>query len=138
MKIVLDTNIVLDLLLERSPFFVDAKDIFILIEEKKIEGYLCPTTITTLYYLICKQTNKQKADDVIKSLLSIFEITQMDKEVLLKAKADNGSDFEDSVIYTSAHFSKIDFIITRDKKGFANSEVSVLPAVEFLAFFNAM
>jgi predicted nucleic acid-binding protein len=58
MKILLDTNIVLDLLLQREPFCNDVKTIFELIESNKISGYLCATSITTIYYLISKSTDK--------------------------------------------------------------------------------
>jgi predicted nucleic acid-binding protein len=133
MRILLDTNIVLDLLLEREPFFTSSKDIFTLVELKKIDGFLCATTITTLHYLISKKLHKKQTDTVLKSLLEIFDITNVDKDILKKSIKENGSDFEDSVIYTSALYSKVDFIITRDEKGFKNSQVSVLSPKEFLA-----
>jgi len=132
MKILLDTNIVLDLLLQRKPFCDDAKTIFELIESNKISGYLCATSITTIYYLISKSTDRLKADEIIENLLQLFNIADVNKNILLKSLQNNGKDFEDSVIYTSAEYFKVDFIITRDKKGFKQSNIKVKQPKEFL------
>ena len=133
MKILLDTNIVLDLLLEREPFVDFAEEIFVMIEEQKIEGFLCPTSITTIYYLLNKNLDKKRCNDAMKTLLSLFNIIELNKKILLKSLENSGVDFEDSVIYTSASFADIDIIITRDKKGFKNSKVKVLSPSEFLS-----
>ena len=132
MKILLDTNIVLDILLQREPFCNDAKAIFELIESNKINGYLCATSITTIYYLISKSDNKSLADIVIEQLLQLFNIADVNKNVLLKSLQNNGKDFEDSVIYTSAEYCSVDIIITRDKKGFRQSNIKVMQPKEFL------
>ncbi len=133
MKILLDTNVVLDLLLERKPFVDFAEEIFIMVEEQKIEGFLCPTSITTIYYLLNKNLDKKRCNDAIKTLLNLFSIVELNKNILLKSLENSGVDFEDSVIYTSAIFEDIDIIITRDKKGFKNSKVKVLSPNEFLS-----
>lgn len=132
MKILLDTNIVLDLLLEREPFCNEAKDIFEMIESNKINGFLCATSITTIYYLISKSVDKVKADEIIEKLLQLFNIADVNKNILIKSLKNNGKDFEDSVIYTSAEYFNIDVIITRDKKGFKQSNIKVLKPSDFL------
>jgi predicted nucleic acid-binding protein len=132
MNILLDTNIVLDLLLQRKPFCDDAKIIFELVESRKINGYLCATSITTIHYLVSKTTNRQEANGIIENLLRLFDIADVNKIVLLESIKNNGKDFEDSVIYTSAEFFDIDVIITRDKKGFAQSNIKVNQPREFL------
>jgi len=133
MKILLDTNVVLDLLLQREPFSNEAVTIFSLVESKKFDAYLCATTITTIYYLVSKNLKKSQADKVIEDLLQLFKIAEVNKEVLLSSLQNNGKDFEDSVLYTSAKFSSVDIIITRDKKGFTQSSVLVQNPKEFLA-----
>ncbi len=62
MKILLDTNVVLDLLMAREPFQQDALKLFSKIEKKELEGYLCATTITTIHYLMSKHSDKKRAD----------------------------------------------------------------------------
>ncbi len=136
MKLLLDTNIVLDVLLSREPFVSDALEIFSLIELKKVDAYLCATTITTIYYLVSKSLNKVQTNRVIENLLQLFKIASVDKDVLVASLKNNGKDFEDSVLYTSAKFCDIDLIVTRDKKGFTNSTVSVQEPKEFLASIN--
>ena len=138
MKVLLDTNIVLDVLLAREPFVDLAKEIFGLVEEGKIEGYLCATSVTTLHYLIGRSThNKEEANKIIEKLLMLFEVSSVNKKILYEASLNNGADYEDSVIYTSALASKINMIVTRDKKGFKASKVSVLMPKEFLAFYTS-
>jgi predicted nucleic acid-binding protein len=132
MKILLDTNIVLDLLLERKPFVDFAEEIFINIEKQEIEGFLSPTSITTIYYLLNKYLDKNRCNETIKTLLDLFDIVKVDKKILRESLENSGIDFEDSVIYTSANFANIDIIITRDKKGFKNSKTKVLSPAKFL------
>ncbi|WP_457602611.1 type II toxin-antitoxin system VapC family toxin [Nitratifractor sp.] len=133
MKVLLDTNIILDFLLEREPFASDARQIVAAIERGEIEeGYLCPTSVTTLHYLIAKAASVKTADEMIAKLLRLFRISQMDKTILLEAAERNGSDYEDSVIYTSALHTAVDAIVTRDAKGFKRSKVSTFTPSEFL------
>ena len=132
MKVLLDTNIVLDLLLEREPYYKDAKEIFLLAEKKFFKAYLSASSITTIHYLSAKELGKKEADNIITILLKIFDITALNKDVFILALNDNGVDFEDSVIYSSAYKSKIDYIITRDIKGYKNSKVKVLQPLQFL------
>jgi predicted nucleic acid-binding protein len=112
------------------------KNIFLLIENNKVDGCLCAITITAIYYLIQKNTNKIKANEIIEKLLQIFNIAKIDKTVLLNSLKNNGVDFEDSVIYTSAEYCNIEAIITRNKKGFKNSNIKVLQPKEFLEKYN--
>ncbi len=128
----LDTNVVLDLLLAREPFATLAEKIFIKIESKEICGYLCPTSIATIYYLMSKHLDKNKRNETIRVLLDLFEIVSIDKTTLEESLKNCGSDFEDSIIYTSAKFGEIDCIITRDRSGFKKSTIKVLSPSEFL------
>jgi len=135
-KVLLDTNVVLDLLLAREPFVDLAREIFILIENREIEGYLCATSVTTFHYLIQRETNKKEANEIIEKLLILFEVSPVTKEVLYDASVNSGIDYEDSVVYTSAYYSDINIIVTRDKRGFKESRISSLTPKEFLAFFH--
>ena len=106
-----------------------------MVENREIEGYLCATSVTTLHYLVGRQINKIEADEIIEKLLTLFEVAPVTKQVLHDACLNNGSDYEDSVIYTSAYDASINIIVSRDKKGFKESQVSTLTPKEFLAFF---
>lgn len=137
MKILLDTNVVLDLLLAREPFVDMAREIFNLIENNELEGFLCATSVTTLHYLIGRSSNKNEADSIVRDLLTLFSVSAVNHKVLSEASVNNGKDYEDSVIYTSAYLNNIDIIISRDKSGFSESKVSTLTPQEFLAFFHS-
>lgn len=134
MKVLLDTNVVLDLLLDRESFSELAQAIFLKIESKHIKGFLCPTTLTTLYYLLSKHLDKKQCNQTMENLLALFDITNLTKSVLVDSVQSVGSDFEDSVIYTSAKHTKLDVIVTRDKTGFKHSSVKVMSPQEFLIF----
>ncbi|CAA6804458.1 MAG: Putative nucleic acid-binding protein, contains PIN domain [uncultured Sulfurovum sp.] len=133
MKVLLDTNIVLDVLLARKEFIQSAREIFVLIENDAVDGYLCASSVTTLHYLLAKNLGKNDADKTIEELLSLFNIANIDKTVLQHACSENGLDYEDSVIYCAAKQENIDIIVTRDKKGFKKSKVTVVAPEEFLA-----
>ncbi len=138
MKILLDTNIVLDILLKREKFFLRSREIFILVEEKKVEGFLSASSFITIYYLISKYLSKKEADESIEILLKLFDVTYLDKNIIKNAVENNEVDFEDSVIYTSAYYEGIDYIITRDKRGFKNSKVECLNPENFLSLWNSL
>jgi len=138
MKILLDTNIVLDVLLARESFVEKAREIFVLAENKEVVAYLCATSVTTVHYLMQKATNKAAADALIVKLLELFEVAFVDKDILRDASLHNGTDYEDSVIYTASKVAGVDMIITRDKSGFKNSCISVAEPDEFLAFWSQL
>lgn len=133
MKILLDTNVVLDFFLSREKFVKEAREIMLLVSKGEVHGFLCSTSITTIYYLMRKSFNEKECLENIKNLLGFFEITKVDKDILLQSIENSGSDFEDSVIYTSAN--DVDIIITRDKKGFRKCTKKVLTPEEFVARF---
>lgn len=82
MKILFDTNIILDVFLARQPFLEYSAKLFAHVEQGKLEGVLGATTITTLYYLISKQLGKKQTKAVIEKLLNLFKIGSVDEFVL--------------------------------------------------------
>lgn len=132
MRILLDTNIILDLLLDRHPFAQDAIQLVQMIEMDRLQGYLCATTITTLDYLACKVIGKEKARVEIKKLLILFEIASVNRTVLEKALLSSIKDFEDVVIYEAAFHSGIQAIVTRNIKDFQKVELPIYTAKQFL------
>jgi len=133
MKILLDINVVLDFFLQREPFFEEMYKIFSAVENKKIEGFLCASSIDTIHYLTSKSLNKKMADEIVYKLLKLFEIAEVNKAVLLEALNSSFNDFEDSIVYSSAYMKGIDYIVTRDKKGFKTSKVKTLTPAEMAA-----
>ena len=133
MRILLDTNIILDLLLERDPFVQDAEKLISKIENGNATGLICATTVTTIHYLIRKKYDKEKSSEIIGSILKLFEIANVTRAVLEDALTADDIDYEDSVIYKSAFYSGADIIVTRDRKGFLKSDLPVMTPKELLA-----
>lgn len=127
-----DTNVVLDLLLNREPFVSDAKILISKVEQGELTGLLCATTITTIHYLLLKANGKEKSSDIIESLLKLFEIAPVTRVVLEDALQSNDKDYEDAVLYKSAYHASTSMIVTRDRKGFSKAELPVLNPQELL------
>ena len=136
MKLLIDTNIVLDLFLERLPFVNEAEPLFSYIENSKLTGLLCATTITTLEYLLAKALTRQHSNNIIINLLKMFEIAQVDRFVIEKAISLDFTDFEDAVICAAAQHCKADGIVTRDLTGFKKAKIPIYRPSEILAILN--
>ena len=132
MRVLFDTNVVLDLLQEREPFCKEAENLFSKVEIGDITGVLCATTITTIHYLLFKSLSKKEALKMIRVLLDLFEIATVNKTVLIDALKADDIDYEDSVLYKSAYHNKVDVIVTRDVKGFKKSDLPVYTPKELI------
>lgn len=97
MRILIDTNVVLDFLLEREPFVEDAGKLFKKIDADEIEGFIAATTITNIYYIVRKAAGVIAAQDAITQILIDLHICAVDREILEQAIALNFQDFEDAV-----------------------------------------
>ena len=130
MKILFDTNIVLDVLMDRMPFSDAAAELFSKVEDGTIIGYLCGTTITTVYYLTAKAIGAPRAQEEIKKMLSLFEVAPINRHVLESALVADFSDFEDAVIHEAACHVGAEAIVTRNQKDFKKSRISVYSSEE--------
>ncbi len=132
MKIMFDTNIILDVLLNRTPYADTAIDLFSAAEDKIIQGYLCATTITTIDYLITRANDKHFSKKALISLLKIFKIAEVNQNIVQQAIQSNFSDFEDAVLYYSGYYTGIQGIVTRNVKDFKTSELIIFSPIELL------
>lgn len=135
MKVLCDTNVLLDVFLERTPFFEASSQIVGLAEQGKIDGWICGTTVTTIFYLLAKALSREKAKKNVKKLLKIFHISNINRVVLEEALDSDFKDYEDGVLYQSAVHANLEAIITRNQKDFQGSSLPVYSPAEFL---NAM
>jgi predicted nucleic acid-binding protein len=133
MKVLVDTNIVLDFLLQREPFFQEAKLLFQAIASEQVVGYITATTITDIFYIAQKHTkNIQQARQAVSLVLTGMEVCPVNRMVLELAFDSGLADFEDAVQIQCAVAQKLDAILTRDKKGFLDSSVPVLSIATLL------
>jgi restriction endonuclease S subunit len=139
LKIVLDTNIVLDVLLEREPFASLSINLFNAVEQQVIQGYLCAlcaTTITTIDYLLTKSIGKQSAKVSINQLLNLFAIAEVNDVILKAAINSDFSDFEDAVLYHSGVCAGVDGFVTRNSKDFKTASLPIYSPTELLRIMN--
>ena len=125
MKILFDTNIILDVLLDRKPFVDIAAKLLSLVEKKEIDGFLGATTITTIFYLAAKVTDKNRAKTAVGKLLSLFEIAPITQLVLKEAINLQFVDFEDAVLHEAARQVEVQGIVTRNPKDFNKASISI-------------
>jgi predicted nucleic acid-binding protein len=123
--VLLDTNVVLDALLARSPFEMDAAKLFAAAETGKVDGFLCATTITTIHYIARKAAGKAKAIEHIDDLLAIFQITSVTSAVIKSALAIEFADFEDAVLHEAGAAIGAQAIVTRNATDFAKATIPV-------------
>ena len=126
-----DTDVIIDFLIDRKPHSREAAIIFTLIEQKKIKGYVSSLTFSNLYYVLRKVESHNKVITKLDSISRLLTILKVDQQIIKDAIASGFQDFEDSIQYNCAlDFKKIDVLITRNTKDYKNSEIAVMtPAV---------
>jgi predicted nucleic acid-binding protein len=131
-KILIDTNVVLDLLLERDPFVEDAIALFEKIERGNLEGYIAATTITNIFYIIRKTEGREVALAAINRLLIGLRFCAVDKQTVEAALSFGLKDFEDSIQLACATLNQLDGIVTRDHKDFIGHNSPIYSPTELL------
>lgn len=138
MKVLFDTNIILDVLLDRKPFSEHASYLMSKVERSEINGFLCATTVTTIHYLLSKNLDKKNAITSINSIIALFEIASVNRLVIENALKSKFTDFEDSVLHESARHAGAEYIITRNIKDFKNTKIPVFTPTEFLSMLESL
>ncbi len=138
MRILFDTNVVLDVLLNRMPHAESAARLMVSVERKQIEGLLSATTITTLHYLIAKAVGSTRARKHIEALLSLFDIAPVGREVLTAALSLGFLDYEDAVLHEAARQAGARGIVTRDPRGFTKGRLKIYEPWELVKAIAAL
>lgn len=132
MKIFVDSDVILDVLLERTGFEF-SKELLSHIEEKRFIAVTSPIVFTNSFYIISKLKNEKKAWISLQKLRLIFSLTKISQKNIDKALASEFDDFEDAVQYYAALEEKVDFLVTRNKKDYNTaSELPIMSPEEFL------
>ena len=133
MVLLIDTNIVLDVLLNRLEFVKDSSMIWKLCETEQAKGYISTLTYANMMYIMRKQLTPDQIEDVYRKLNLIFEFADFSPAVLDRAVNMKWKDFEDAVHSATAEHVHADYIITRNLKDFAKSKVMAFTPSELLA-----
>lgn len=133
MKVLFDTNVVLDLLLAREPYASAAVGLVSLADEGRIQAFLCATSVTTIHYLATKAVGRSRANRCVRDLLGIFQVAQVDALVLKAALDSPFQDYEDAVLHEAARAAMVEAIVTRNVKDFAHAIIPVYSPGELLS-----
>lgn len=131
-KALIDLNIILDTLQMREPFFATSARVLAEAETGHIEGWMAPHTVTTLFYLIRKDSSYEQAKITITELLQILLIASVDQQTIERALTMPWRDFEDAVQMAAAIQCNADYLLTRDPKHYPDAPIPVLQPAEFL------
>lgn len=132
-RILIDTNVLLDYLLEREPFFEDAKEIVLECVEGKTKGCIAAHSISNMFFILRKDYDAKERREILTSLCSIFDVEGIDKSKLLAGlKNEEFSDFEDCLQMECAKAYGADYIITRNVNDYAKSEIKAIEPKTYL------
>ena len=133
MRVLIDTNIILDVLLNRREFLEVSSAVVKLLLERKYRGFVAATTLTNVYYIVHRATKRtDEAMTAVNKTLQWCEVAPVNRRVLDVARSSGMKDFEDAVQVAAAQDFGIDIVVTRDKAGFGDSGLQVYSPEEFL------
>jgi len=131
MTLLIDTDILIDIALKRTPFYEYSAKMIDSIENKKIKGFIAWHSISNFYYLTAANSSNDKAKEFIKDLLDFIKVAVTDTGSALKALQLNVPDFEDALQISAALSCNADFIITRNIKHYKNSPITAITPESF-------
>jgi predicted nucleic acid-binding protein len=132
MRVLFDTDVVLDLVLDREPFIEAAAALFKLHEQGRIDGYISSITPVNVFYLTRKNKGSEGARQAVKELLATLSVCALDRFVLEDAHRLAFTDYEDAVQHATATASNLDAIITRNVDDYKNATLPVFSPIDFL------
>jgi len=124
-KVLFDTNVVLDFLLDREPFSAAATRLVARVERGEIEGLLGATTLTTIHYLLAKALGKDAALSAVRDLLALFAIAAVDGRTLALGTDLGFPDSEDAVLHEAARLAGAGTIVTRNGDDFQGAALGI-------------
>ncbi len=133
MRVFVDTNVLLDVLAQREPFYRDSATVWTLAEHGKIEGMVSALSFSNVYYIVRRLTNRRTARRALVLLRDTFVPVACDQQVLSQAIDAGMKDFEDAIQYFSAVRAEATALVTRNPGHFPRSDLAIVTPAEFLA-----
>lgn len=137
MKVLVDANVCLDVLLSRAPFGEASTRIWSLAEEGHVESLVPAHAVTTVHYLVAKERDRTTGRRFVADLIRVFRVAPVNEAVLRRALELEFSDFEDAVCAAAAEAAECDLVVTRNGKDFAHSPVAALDPMAAVALLDA-
>lgn len=132
-RVFFDLNIVLDVLQNREPFYEASAQLLAYAETGKVQGFIAPHSLTTLFYLISKDQSSAKARATLTNLLQFLSVAKIDQSTMEQAMSLSYRDFEDAVQMIAAVQSKSDYFVTHNPKDFQPPMLTVIQPSELIA-----
>ena len=133
MKILIDTNIVLDVMLRREPFYKMSLEILSLAKKDDVEEYVSASAITDIYYLAYRQLrDKGMVRKLMKELLTVVSVASVSEQEIENALSLEWNDFEDSVQYSVAFLQEMEGIVTRNPSDYKDAKMKIWKPEELL------
>jgi predicted nucleic acid-binding protein len=133
MNVLLDTNIIFDLMLERDPWRAEAEEIAEAGAHGRLQAHVCTSAITDVFYISRKLVGVERARRIIRNCLDALQIVSVTRDLLDAAERWEGADFEDNLQIICAVDARLEAIVTRNPRDFAGSPLPVLTPTELLA-----
>lgn len=137
MRVLLDTNVVLDVLLRRGQWLADAEAVWRATSRGQLTACITASSLTDIYYISRRLASLSSARQVVRQCLDCLELLPVDGEMLEQAYALHAADFEDALQIAAAMRGGLDAIVTRDPKGFSVSQIRVLSPSQLTARMSA-
>jgi predicted nucleic acid-binding protein len=131
-RLLIDTNIIVDLLVRREGFYQDAQILFTLADNKKITLCISALTFANTFYILSRNLNENETRKVMSKFKVLMKVLPLEDKIIELALVSDFTDFEDAIQYYSALDNQLDIIITRNKKDFKTSKLPVLTAKEYI------
>ena len=133
MRILFDTNVVLDVLEERAPHHTDAATLFSAVDRGWITGLLCATTITTIHYIARQTLGAATTRKHLRKIPTMFAVAPVTHAIIADALELNFSRYEDAVLHEAAVCADATGIVTRNRKDFQRSRLRIYAPAELVA-----
>ena len=131
-KVLVDTDIVLDLLAKRELFFLEAQELFTLSDKKKIKLFVSSLTFANTYYVLSQNLKIENTRKILRKFKLLVNVLPMDDKIIDLSLDSDFKDFEDAIQYNTALENNLNLIITRNLKDFKQSVLPVLTARDYL------
>ncbi len=138
MRVLFDTNVVLDVLLNRQPHAMAAAQLMAYVEQRRLQGLVAATSVTTIHYLATRAVGSAGAKRHVEALLSLFDVAAVDRKVLSDALPLSFPDYEDAVVHEAARHAGATGIVTRDQEGFVKATLPIYRPDELLTMLQAL
>jgi len=131
-KLLVDTNIVLDLLARRQEFIIEAQELFTLSDKKELKLYVSSLTFANTYYILSQKMKLSNARKILRKFKVLVEVLPMDDKIIDLSLESDFKDFEDAIQYHTAIENEVNIIITRNLKDFKTAKIPVLTAKDYI------